>query len=87
MEFRQEKIEDYFAIIGFFESPNRIVINDIYRTNDSFWESHHHSQWLFDKWSSVIIAHEAFHAIQEKEALDLSAFEIELWQLIGFKKK
>lgn len=87
VEFRHEKIEDYFAIIGFFESPNRIVINDIYRDNDSFWIAHQQTEWLFDKWSSVIIAHEAFHAIQEKEALDLSAFEIELWQLFGFKKK
>lgn len=86
VDFRQEKIEDYFAIIGFFESPNRIVVNDLYRENDAFWLEHQQPEWVFDRWSPVIIAHEAFHAIQEKEGLDLSAFEIELWQFLGFKK-
>lgn len=84
--YRSEKIEDYFAIIGFFESPNRIVVNDLYRENDAFWLEHQQPEWLFDQWSPVIVAHEAFHAIQEKEGLDLSEFEIELWQFAGFKK-
>lgn len=86
VDFRQEKIEDYFAIIGFFESRNRVVVNDLYRENDSFWLEHQQPEWVFDQWSPVIIAHEAFHAIQEKEGLDLSAFEIDLWQFWGFKK-
>lgn len=84
--YRSEKIEDYFAIIGFFESPNRIVVNDLYRENDAFWLEHQKPEWAFDQWSAVIVAHEAFHAIQEKEGLDLSEFEIELWQFAGFKK-
>lgn len=87
VDFRQEKIEDYFAMIGFFESTNRIVVNDLYRENNEFWLAHQQPEWLFEQWSPVIIAHEAFHAIQEKEALDLSAFEIDLWQFAGFKKK
>ena len=86
VEFRDEKIEDYFAIIGFYESPSKIVINQLYRENDGFWLEANADEWQFNRWSSVIIAHEAFHAIQEKTALDLSEFEVELWQVLGFQK-
>ena len=86
VEFREEKIEEYFAIIGFFESPNRIVVNELYRQNDAFWLAHGLPECTFERWSQVVIAHEAFHAIQEQKKLDLSEFETELWQFAGFKK-
>ena len=87
VEFREEKIEEYFAIIGFFESPNRIVVNNVYRQNDAFWLARGLPECTFERWSQVVIAHEAFHAIQEQKKLDLSEFETELWQFAGFKKR
>ena len=79
IEEQEIGVDKSFATLGYFETPNKIVVNTLFKEKDSYFAEHNLEQWQFKEWRDVIIAHELFHSIQEHEQLDLQDFQIKLW--------
>ncbi|MDT2612918.1 hypothetical protein [Enterococcus dongliensis] len=86
--FSEMTVDKNFTSVGYFESPNKIVVNSTLKEKDYFFEEIGLSWFNYDFWKEIVIAHELFHFFQEKNTNTfIDQYKISLWHLGPYQNK
>ncbi len=88
LSFSEMTVDKMFASVGYFESPNKIIINSKIHEQESFFENNELSWLKYSEWKNIVIAHELFHYFQEQDkTLFINNYKLPLWRIGPYQHK
>lgn len=88
LSYEELPLAKEFMSVGYFELPNKIVVNEALKENDAFFKKMNLDELTFDSASKIIIAHELFHYLQTEDTnCFINSYEVVLWKLGKYKHR
>ncbi|MDR2976595.1 MAG: hypothetical protein LBV19_04720 [Streptococcaceae bacterium] len=81
--------QEDFTSIGSFELPNHILINQgLVKKQGTFFQESEINFLTFDYWKEIVLAHEFFHYLQEKDkGMFVNNYQVSVWGKVPFGPK